>query len=145
MKNVLLIFILLISVSNSFAQDKIKVRFKKGTVYVDKVEWAKYEQAAGKYFITTLAGDEFVSINSLSFGTGKYFKNTGEEIMHRYCSVNFFNTDLMEFEVDDNLYGVIKLMVKRKVLDNDTFLKENAIDFKNRYESNVSEKVFLTK
>lgn len=145
MKNVLVVFILLFGMSGAFAKDKIKIRFKKGTVMVNKVAYAKYELAAGKYFISTLAGEEFVSVKPMEYGTGRYFENTGKEIMHHYCSVHFFKSDIPEFEVDANMHGVIELFVKRKVVENDIFSKENAIEFKTRYEEQVSEKVFLTK
>lgn len=144
MKNLLLVFIFAFSVTG-LAQEKVKVRMKKGSVLVNKVAWATYEDAASKRFISTLAGEEFVSLKSLEYGTGRYSQNTGKEIMHNYCEVHFLKTEIEAFEVDANLWEALKLMYKQKVLEEDKFILDNAIEFKNRYQENVSEKVFLTK
>ncbi len=144
MKGVLFLLILMVSVGG-FSQDKLKIRFKKGIVYVNKVAWAKYDYAAGKTFMSTLTGVEFASINGLKYGTGKYNNTTGDEIMHSYCEVHFLKTEISAFEVDAGIGEICQLMIKSKVLVNDNFILENAIEFKNRYAENVSEKVFLTK
>jgi hypothetical protein len=47
--------------------------------------------------------------------------------------------------VDAGSSEIYYLMEKLKVLENDNFNLANAIEFKNRYAGNVSEKVFLTK
>lgn len=144
MKNLFFLFVFAFSFIG-FSQEKVKVRMKKSTVFVNKVKWASYEDAAGKRFISTLSGEEFVAIKELSYGTGRYFENTGREIMHHYCEVHFLKTDIAAFEVDANMWEALSLMYKRKVLVDDKFSLENAKEFKDRYQENVSEKVFLTK
>lgn len=141
----LLFIVLLFSAGLGFTQDKIKVKCKKGIVYVNEVAWAKYEDAAGKTFLSTMAGEEFASAKQLEYGTGRYFTNSGKEIMHTYSEIHFINSDMEAFEVDDHPWDVFGLMFKQKVLDNDKFVLENAKKFKERYAQNVSEKVFLTK
>lgn len=144
MKGFLVLLILVVSVGG-FSQDKLKINFKKGIIYVNKGAWAKYDNAAGKTFVSTMAGDEFASINLLKHGTGTYNKTTGEEYMHSYSEVHFFKTDIPAFEVDAVMKEICDLMIKCKVLDNGNFILDNAIEFKNRYADNISEKVFLTK
>tara|TARA_Y100000385_G_C13036682_1_gene613323 strand:+ start:639 stop:1094 length:456 start_codon:yes stop_codon:yes gene_type:complete len=146
MKNLVIILALLFVVP-VMGQDKIKVRFKisKERVFVNKVEWAKLEPAAGKFFLNTLAGEEFVSIHKLEYGTGGYDVNTGKEITHSYCEIKFIGTDIPEFEVDANYNEANSLMYKMSVLVDDTFVQENAIKFKDKYKEEVSEKHFLTK
>lgn len=144
MKNILLI-VLLVFAGSGIAQEKIKVKLKKGIIYVNSVAWAKYEDAGGKTFLSTMSGEEFASTKPLEYGTGRYFQNTGKEIMHSYCEVHFINSGLESFEVDDNRWNVYGLMFKQNILESDTFVLENAKKFKERYQQNVSEKVFLTK
>lgn len=146
MKNLIIIFSLFFVVP-AMGQEKTKVRFKiaKNRVLVNKVEWAKLEWAANKYFLSTLSGEEFVSINPLEFGTGRYHSNTGKEIMHSYCEIKFIGTDIEPFEVDANYNEATKLMYNLKVLVEDKFNLENAKRFKEKYSENVSEKHFLTK
>ncbi len=146
MKN-LVVLLSLLFVLPAMAQDKIKVKFKvaKEQVLINKVEWAKLEWAANKYFLSTLSGDEFVSINPLEYGTGRYHSNTGKEIMHKYCEVKFIGVDIPAFEVDANYNEATKLMYKMNVLIDGKFVLENASKFKEKYQEEVSEKHFLTK
>jgi hypothetical protein len=144
MKGFFFLLILMVSVG-SFSQDKINVKYKKGLIYVNKVAWAKYEYAAGKTFISTIAGVEFVSMKQFEYGSGNYDRYTGAEYMNYYYEVHFFKSDIVAFEVDAGSSEIYYLMEKLKVLENDNFNLANAIEFKNRYAGNVSEKVFLTK
>lgn len=144
MKNLFLVFLLLFSVVG-FTQDKVKVQFKKGAVLVNKMPWGKYEYTAGKYFFSNLAGEEFVSINSQSYGSGRYDKNTGKEILSYYCEVHFYKSDIDLFEVEPSVKGVVELFYKDLVLVNDVFNKGNALAFKNKYAEKISERVFRTK
>ncbi|NOQ73044.1 MAG: hypothetical protein GQ574_13630 [Crocinitomix sp.] len=146
MKSFLVVFLLIFTITG-FSQDKVKVRYKmsKNEVQINKVAWAKVEYLAGKYFLKTLGGEEFVSIKSMEYGTGEYFKNTGEEIMHSYCEVKFLTTDMDAFEVDANYFAATRLMYQLGVLTDDQFVLENAQKYKERYADNVSEKRFLTK
>lgn len=146
MKGFFIIFLLLFSFV-SYSQDKVKIRvqLKKGSVLINKVPWAKYNYTAGKYFISNLANEEFVSINSQSYGSGRYDKTTGNEILNYYCEVHFFKTDIELFEVEPGVQMVLELFYTGLVLENDVFNLANALNFKNKYGEKISERIFRTK
>lgn len=147
-KVVLFLALSLLVLSFNELGDKIKVKFKKGTILVEKEAWGKYERTGGKSFYSTLAGTEFVSVNGLSYGTGKYYndsKGVRREYMHFYAELHFLTTDLEKFETDLVGKSLIRAFIKEGVIQNDELNLENVKKFKTKYEDNISEKRFLTK
>ncbi len=147
-KIALLIALALLVFSFNELGDKLKVMFKKGTILVEKKPWGKYERTGGKSFYSTLSGTEFVSVNGLSYGTGKYYndsKGVRREYMHFYAELHFLTTDLEKFETDLVGKSLIRAFIKEGVIENDELNLENVKKFKTKYEDNISEKRFLTK
>ncbi|MDC0014952.1 hypothetical protein OAD98_00130 [Flavobacteriales bacterium] len=144
----LLIFAL---VSTSFMMDggdKLKVKFKKGTILVEKKAWGNYKRTGAKDFYSTLSGVEYIGVNGLSYGTGKYFtdsKGVKREYSHFYSEIHFLTTEIEKFETDLVHKELVRALIADKVIENDVFNKENAEKFKTKYEDNISEKRFLTK
>ena len=147
-KVVLFLSLSLLVLSFNELGDKLKVKFKKGTILVEKEAWGKFERTGGKSFYSTLAGIEFVSVNGLSYGTGKYYndsKGVRREYMHFYAELHFLTTDLEKFETDLVGKSLIRAFIKEGVIQNDELNLENVKKFKTKYEDNISEKRFLTK
>ena len=147
-KVVLFLALSLLVLSFNELGDKLKVKFKKGTILVEKEAWGKFERTGGKSFYSTLAGTEFVSVNGLSYGTGKYYndsKGVRREYMHFYAELHFLTTDLEKFETDLVGKSLIRAFIKEGVIQNDELNLENVKKFKTKYEDNISEKRFLTK
>ncbi|MEN8787546.1 MAG: hypothetical protein ABF264_08080 [Flavobacteriales bacterium] len=147
-KVVLFLALSLLVLSFNELGDKLKVKFKKGTILVEKEAWGKFERTGGKSFYSTLAGIEFVSVNGLSYGTGKYYndsKGVRREYMHFYAELHFLTTDLEKFETDLVGKSLIRAFIKEGVIQNDELNLENVKKFKTKYEDNISEKRFLTK
>ena len=147
-KVVLFLALSLLVLSLNELGDKLKVKFKKGTILVEKEAWGKFERTGGKSFYSTLAGIEFVSVNGLSYGTGKYYndsKGVRREYMHFYAELHFLTTDLEKFETDLVGKSLIRAFIKEGVIQNDELNLENVKKFKTKYEDNISEKRFLTK
>ncbi len=145
----LLIFALTSSTFNMEVK-KDKVRFKKGTILVNKAPWCKYERTGGKYFYSTLDGTQYLSVNGLSYGTGEYYKGGkgGKENIEKkrvYSELHFMSTEIVKFEVDLVHKRLVRALINEGVIENGVFNLEKAKKFKTKYEDNISEKRFLTK
>ena len=134
----------LTSFSLNMELKKDKVKFKKGIVYINSVEYAKYERTGNKFFLKTLSDEDFVSINFLSFGSGRYHKN-GQEIMTYYQELNFYIDSIGTFEVSSSKKGIIRDFNEMNVLVNGKVSIENIKKFKTKYSEKISERRFLTK
>ncbi len=136
-------------VSTSFkidGGDKAKVKFKKGMITVNAENWANYDfkLAENKLYMTTLSGDDFMSISYYSFGTGEYDQN-GKEKTTNYQVLNFYNEEIGTFEVASTKKGIVRNMYNSNVLVEGKVNWENIKKFKTKYSDNISERRFLTK
>lgn len=143
MKKIITFSLLLISMT-TFSQ---KVKFKKGNIFVDNINWGTYEKigTANKEIYSTLNGDEYLSVNYLSCGTGEYYKGGkgGNENIEKkifYQEIHFFNTEIERFEVCLGYKDLIRVLIKEKVIENGVFNIDNAKKFKNKYEELASDK-----
>jgi len=139
MKKILSIIILTFIVSFSFGQ---KVKFKKGSIWVDGSEWGliKTEIFGKKYTFSTLKGDEFVTITYDDIDTGEYDKN-GKKITKNYMTVNFLTTDIGTFETGSNTRKqLVRWLVNTEVIVEGELVEENVEKFKNKYQEDISGK-----
>jgi len=128
----------------AFAGDKAKVKFKKDRILVDKVEWASYSRAAGKFFMGVIGGEDFLSYSMESFVEG--YHTNGQEKTESYLVVEFLMGDQKgEFEINVNRKQLVRLLVKEKVFENNTFSNEAAATFRKKYAQDISGRRFLTK
>lgn len=151
MRNLLVLVLMIFSVA-SFAQKKEKVKTKNDIVTFDKVPWASFTKAGGKFFIGVLdGGDDFMSYMFESFGTGKYNSSSGKEIDETYFVIEFYDKNLLgelngEFEADGmTISDMLRLLKKHDVIKEGKFNQEGALEFKKRYSQDVSGRRFLTK
>ena len=151
MKNLFILFLMIFSVT-SFAQKKEKVKTKDGVVTFDKVPWASYTKAGGKFFIGILdGGEDFMSYMFESFGTGRYNSSSGKEITETYFVIEFYDKNLWdelsgEFEADGmTISDMLRLLKKHEVIKEGEFNQEGALEFRKRYSQDVSGRRFLTK
>ncbi|MEZ4801611.1 MAG: hypothetical protein R2797_02480 [Gelidibacter sp.] len=128
-----------------------KIKIKKDVAQVDGVEYLKIEKInPTKYFVSTLDGNEILSINLESFGTGKYNQGYGPrtEIMHWYSEIKFLNNEEIGdvFEVDEGrLKNIVEMFYNSNIIVDGQLSTENAKRMIEKYSENVSERRFLTK
>jgi len=145
MRSLLTILILCLTVNFSFAQ---KVKIKKDHVTVDGKKYLNIEKInSSKYFVSTLDGVEFLSIDIESYGTGKYAGSgpSRYEIGHSYSVFKLLGVEDMEesFEIDEsNKKTLFKLLYSNKVIVDGKLSIENFKRFKEKYSENVSERRF---
>lgn len=144
-----LFFLMLFIFSFGFSQ---KVKLKDGIVTIDKVEFLKYEEVnSTKYFFSTLSGEEFLTVTTESFGTGKYTNfqyGKNYEIRHFYSVFKFLGIEDLKdsFEVDEGRIKELIIMMKNSNIIVDGKLSiDNAKKMIEKYSENVSERRFLTK
>lgn len=123
-----------------------KVVFKSNTVFVNNMEWAnyKYDLIGKKHFLTTLSGEDFMSITYLSYNTGDY-DSDGDPVKKNYQELNFYNDEIGVFEIASTKKGIIRNMYGMDVLVEGAINWENIKKFKTKYSENISERRFLTK
>jgi hypothetical protein len=131
------------------------VKIKKGFALVNKVKYLKVEKInSAKYFISTLDGEEFLSITIEKYGTGKHhaIKNPVQgqdtEIYHFYAVLKFLdNEEIGEaFEVDEGrLKNIIKMMYNSNIIADGKLVISKVKRMIEKYSENVSERRFLTK
>jgi len=151
----LFISLSLLTFANVNAQKNIKVKIKKGIVYVNKKEYLKIEKInSNKYFISTLDDVEVLSVNIEEYGTGNYLKTinaaTGRpyEEMHRYSVLKFLDNKEIgeEFEVDEaRLKKLIEMMYDTNIIVDNKISNEKAKRMIEKYSEEVSKRRFLTK
>lgn len=126
-----------------------KVKLKKGIVYLDNEKFIKYEKVnSTKYFFSTMQGEEFLSVNLESFGTGKYHKyGDRSEIMHWYSVFKFLDNEEVgsSFEVDEGrIKKLVLMMYNSKIIVEGELSLDNIKLMIEKYSENVSERKFLT-
>lgn len=138
MKYILLITTFLCFAHSAISQ-KTKVKFKKGIILVDGVEFCKYEKIGGSNYSYKLDGEEFLYVKHTSVPTGKYHSN-GHEIKDIYVVLHFTTTELGSFESDLHIKVIIKQLISNKVVENGKFNPEQAALFQKKFAEDVSSK-----
>lgn len=129
MKKIITLTLLLVSIT-TYTQ---KVKFKKGNILVDGINWCKYEKVGtnNKEIYTSLKGEEYLSVSFLSCGKGEDYVE--------YQEIHFFNTEIERFEVRLGYKDLIRNLIKEKVLEDGIFNLENAKKFKNKHQEFASD------
>ena len=129
LKNVLLIFIAILSLNVANAQ---KVKLKKGKVILEKKEILKYEKSAIELSLYELnKDDEIIFIKWMDNETTNYIEDD-------FIKIHFIELDLIcELSTGYGRKGIINKLLKEKVLSLDGKLnEEKAKKFMKKYDEN---------
>jgi len=142
MKNLLIVFIFIISCNVSFAQ---KAQMKKGIVTIDKKEFLKYDDEFNNIIVSTLKGKEILTLKEYSFQKPRK-KNPNNPQDWRFGDtetisyyVVTFEDFVLEFETDLKLKDFYVALFKYNLLDeNENVSEENAKKIASRISKDIS-------
>ena len=127
---IITIFTLIVFSLSSFGQ---KVKIKKGIASIDGIPYVKTEKEAGNLSIYGLKSDsELIFI--------KYYDPTPDNLQNTdwYYIVRFLESK-KELEILKSLKGIIKLLYKDKVINENGTINEEKMDvFISKYGSDIS-------
>jgi len=125
MKSILTILIALFAFNVANAQ---KIKLKRGFIYADGDKYAKYEKEAGNMSIYSLDEEEEELVYLKFYDPTPSIRDNGDG----YFIVRFLDSG-DEVEIQKSRRGIIKLLVKNKVIKDNKVDKERLKRFVNKY------------